>query len=297
MMEVERVASTGDLVGESPRWDPRTGQLVWVDMERPVVHVFTPRTGAVVDHRIPRPASSIALRDAGGYLITDGEGVRGLAASPSAGLSVGSLVVRVDEGGGSCAVNDSGCDAEGRLLVGYGSEVSPSVGRVELITPGAGAYEPSIRTLCDRMFLPNGMGWSPDGRVLYLADSYARVVHALPYDPSAPGRTAPQLGEVLYTANPDEGLPDGVAVDTDGGVWVAFWGSGTVRRFSPDGVCLCSFRLPVTQPAGVAFGGPDLSDLYITTASYGQGADDAEAGSLFRVASGTTGLPLNVCRL
>lgn len=292
-MQVECVGATRDVVGESPRWDHRNERLVWVDAERPLVRSFDPRTDQVGTDPLTQPASSIALRADGGYLLTDSCGVRALSCTQTESLEVGELVIPLVAGRVDCAVNDSGCDQDGRLLVGFGSESISDLGRVESVTVGSGA-KPDARPIRTGLFLPNGIGWSPDGRLLYLADSYKRTVYVHTYD-----RRTGDLGDpqVFHSAGEGEGLPDGLAVDVGGCVWVAFWGGSAVRRFSAAGELLSTIDLPVGQVASCAFGGPSLTDLYITTAAYGPDVAAAGAGSLFRIPSGTQGLPTNLCGL
>ncbi|GAA3148408.1 sugar lactone lactonase YvrE [Kribbella aluminosa] len=291
-MQVECVAATKDVVGESPRWDHRHSRLVWVDAERPLLHSLDPRTGHVGTHRLSEPASSIALRADGGYVITDRCGVRALSWAHDDTPSVGELLMPLEAGRADCVVNDSGCDQDGRLLVGFGSESTGGLGRVESVAARSGA-QPGNRQIRTGMFLPNGIGWSPDGRRLYLADSYARSVYVHSYD-----RRTGDLGEaqVFHRAERDEGLPDGLAVDSEGCVWVAFWGGHAVRRYSPSGELLRTVDLPVRQVSSCAFGGPGLTDLYITTAAFGLEGGVAAAGSLFRVATGAQGLPVDLVR-
>jgi D-xylonolactonase len=102
---------------------------------------------------------------------------------------------------------------------------------------------------------------------------------------------------VLYRANEQDGLPDGLAVDAEGGVWVAFWGGGCVRRLSPSGQVLATITLPVRQVASVTFGGAALDQLYITTARYGLSQMSGPDGALFQLTSPVAGLPPAFCSM
>jgi sugar lactone lactonase YvrE len=284
-MQPEVVAATRDLVGESPRWDGRTARLVWVDAERPVAHAYNPATSDLVDYRLPAAVSSLALRASGGYVATGRDGLWEV----NQDFGVGHLLAELGPLPESCLVNDSCCDPAGRLWVGIGSETEAGIGRVDRFNCDGG-----LETLLTGYSLPNGIGWSPGGTTMYLADSYQRRVFAFPYEIGIG-----MVGErrVLYRANEQEGLPDGLAVDSEGGVWVAFWGGGCVRRLGPSGQVLATIALPVRQVASVTFGGAVLDHLYITTASHGLSSTSGADGALFQVTSPVAGLPPAFCSI
>ncbi len=133
---------------------------------------------------------------------------------------------------------------------------------------------------------------------MYLADSYRRIVESFEYD-LATGRISGR--REFYRAGEDDGLPDGLAVDSDGGVWVAHWGGWAVRRIAQDGTTDAVVELPVSHVASCAFGGDGLEQLYITTAWYGLADRGREqqplAGSLFVVGDvGVSGAPVGHLR-
>lgn len=281
-MTPELVFDSHDCCGESPRWDARRGRLWWIDNERATVHCHTHATGDTKTLRLPRDVSSLALTDAG-LVATMSDGVYQLSDDSS---SI-ERIVEIDPG--DAAFNDSGCDARGRLWLGSGSETVTAAGRLWVLPPGAAVATPVL----DGLSLSNGIGFSPDNRFMYLADSLAHAVYRFAYD-----LEAGTLGErEVFCASraPDE-LPDGLAVDVDGGVWVAFWDGGCVRRYAADGSLQRELALPVRRVTACAFGGPELSDLYVTTASYGLSDEELAAqplaGALFRFATETEGVPI-----
>jgi sugar lactone lactonase YvrE len=284
-MQPQVVAATRDLVGESPRWDTRTARLVWVDAERPVAHAYDPATSDSVDYGLPTTVSSLALRATGGYVATGRDGLREVDQD----FGAGHLLAELGPLPGSCLVNDSGCDPAGRLWVGIGSETEAGIGRVDRFNCDGG-----VETLLTGYSLPNGIGWSPSGTTMYLADSYQRMVFSFAYDI---GTGTVGRRRVLYRANEQDGLPDGLAVDAEGGVWVAFWGGGCVRRLSPSGQVLATITLPVRQVASVTFGGAALDQLYITTARYGLSQMSGPDGALFQLTSPVAGLPPAFCSM
>ena len=145
-----------------------------------------------------------------------------------------------------------------------------------------------VTTVLTDLSISNGLAWSPDNSVAYYTDTPTRRLDIL--DSGGPGallnrRTFRDVSDL-------EGNPDGLTVDAEGGVWVAFYKGSCVRRFTPDGVLDEEVRLPVGRITSCTFGGPSLDELYITT-SREDLADDEEprAGAIFRVTPGVRGLP------
>jgi len=159
--------------------------------------------------------------------------------------------------------------------------------------PDAGALyrleaDGGVRTMVSPVGLSNGLGWSPDERHMYYADSLAHRLDVFDYEPVEgliSNRTT--LAEIPSAL----GLPDGLCVDGEGFVWLAVFGAGEVRRYSPDGRLDRTLRLPVSQVTCPAFGGEGLDELYITSAAEGIGPDrEPHAGGLFRHRPGVRGM-------
>ncbi|MFF5040918.1 SMP-30/gluconolactonase/LRE family protein [Streptomyces nigra] len=145
-----------------------------------------------------------------------------------------------------------------------------------------------VRVL-DGITVPNGPAFTPDGSVMYLADSARGVVRRYAVDPATGDLGAPRDFVTV-----EDGSPDGMAVDAEGAVWMAVWGTGTVRRHLPDGTLDRTLRLPARQPAGVCLAG-DV--LHITTARVGLEAPGPDDGALFTVRVDVPGTPTPACRL
>jgi sugar lactone lactonase YvrE len=133
----------------------------------------------------------------------------------------------------------------------------------------------------------NGIGWSPDCSALYHVDSARRRVDVYDFDAVA-GTVAGRRAVVAVPA--ELGAPDGLAVDAEGGLWVALWGGSAVHRYGPDGALEERLELPVTNVTSCCFGGSDLKTLYVTTAARGA-AGEPLAGALFAYRPGVRGLP------
>lgn len=275
-------------LGERPVWDARTGTVVWVDILTGTVHRSAPptegRPGPWADTTVQVGAvvGAVALREGGGLV----------AAADSAFLMLDArgrpdadpVVVDLPPGQ---RVNDAACDPAGRLLAGTTS-VSGAPGGGVLWSLTADRRH---ATLLEGVTESNGLDWSGDGAVLYYVDSGEPVVRRYAYD-VADGRLGPRLAD-LAVLGPDEGVPDGLVVDSEGAVWVALWQGGAVHRYAPDGSLLGRVDLPVDQPTCPCFAGPRLDLLVVTTAWEGlaPGARAAQplAGSLLGTASSSTG--------
>lgn len=178
--------------------------------------------------------------------------------------------------------NDGAADASGLLWIGAKSIDG---------TAGVGALYRSdgstLTVVLRGMMTPNGLGWSPDGRTMYVTDSGVGTIHAFEFDPGS-GTIAGRRPFVVV--DPADGRPDGLAIDVDGGVWSALWGGGRVVRYEPtDGSVSGVIDVPVPFVTSCAFGGQDLDRLYIVTAR--MGSDAHGAGGLFAIDPGVSGLP------
>jgi len=191
--------------------------------------------------------------------------------------------------------NDGFCGPDGHPWVGSaaldGSKETAALYRAD--QTGA------LRVVRRGITLSNGLGWSPDGSHFYYVDSLAYTLERFDFDKSGQG-----LGErrVLREFSPDGGLPDGLSIDVEGHIWLAFWGGSVVRRFhGQSGEVMDLIDLPVTQVTSCCFGGPEHRTLFITSARGGLHetalAEQPNAGSLFSVEAPVGGLPLARCAL
>ena len=253
------VGAVKAILGEGPRWDAAADRLLWVDIDGCALHAGERRVacGAKVGAAAPWDDGTVlvALADALAAVDLAGGAVRPLARIPHA------------RPGLRC--NDGACDPQGRFWIGT---------MAEDLSPGAGAlyrYDPdgSLRAVLTGVTLANGLGWDPSGRRMYFIDSTTQRVDVLDFDP-ARGEVADRRAFAEVPAG--DGIPDGLAVDDEGGVWVALFGGGEVRRFSPDGEPAGRVEVPARDTTACCFAG---RRMYVTTASRD---DDAPlAGRLF----------------
>jgi sugar lactone lactonase YvrE len=181
-------------------------------------------------------------------------------------------------------MNEGGCDPDGRFYCGsMAYDKRPGAGALYRLDP-----DRSVHVVLEGVTVSNGIDWSPDGSLAYYNDTDTHGTDVLDYDTDA-GLTRPRpFAEI-------PGRPDGLTVDAEGGVWVALSDGGRVHRYTAEGALDAVIELPVTKVTACTFGGPRLDQLFITTSREGLAAsDEPQAGSLFRVEPGVTGLPVRV---
>ena len=271
-------------LGEGPVWDAREGRLVFVDILGRAVHHWTPGAASTDVRLLPAHVGAVALTERGGELVALPDGLHLL--DPDGGPEL----VAALPADPRVRANDGKVDPQGRFVIGTMAydEASPLGALWQL-------EGDELMLLRDGLALANGLGWTADGSRFFHTDTPTRRIDAFAYDPAM----APLAAGEPFVAIED-GWPDGLAVDVEGGVWVALWGASAVHRFGPDGALSAVVELPVTQPTSCAFGGPDLDVLYVTSAWKGLGPDararEPLAGSLFRVEPGVSGVPIGRVR-
>jgi sugar lactone lactonase YvrE len=280
----EHVLTVRDEVGETPIWVPEEQALYWVDIGGERIHRYEPGSGAVQTWKPGVPVTAIARRGPGRWLLAAKTGLffwdQGKAAAE--------FVVNPEAGRPGLRLNDGSVDRQGRFLAG-------TLNEVDLNAPDGSLYrldpDRTLRRLDTGYAVANGIGLSPDGNLLYVTDMFHRRILVYDYDQT---QGTPSNRRVFVSVPEAAGLPDGLVVDADGGVWSAHWGGWRVTRHTPDGRIDLEVRLPVANVTCMGFGGPDLRDLYITTAwfllSAAERAAQPLAGDLFRVRTEVAGL-------
>lgn len=273
-------------VGEVPIWSAEESALYWIDIQAPTLNRTELGSGRTRTWRFP-----------------DDVGCYGLSADRSiAVVALHSGIYRLDLVTDELVkvhdapydrqhmrFNDGRCDPRGRFWVGtIRLPDSP-------LPDGSGAFwrldDRGLVRQIDDITVANGIAFSPDEATMYLADRPGWQILAFDYDPE----TGSATGRRRFAGVPEGQFPDGAAVDRDGGYWIALFAAGRIARFLPDGTLDRLLAAPVTHPTMVAFGGPDLATLYVTTAR--AFLDDAglerepHAGGIFACDVGARGLP------
>jgi sugar lactone lactonase YvrE len=271
------------VLGESPLWHRAQGVFYWVDILGNEVLAYDPHAESnEVVYRGEKVTALSELKGGGLVMVTprglytwqDGE------VDTLAPLSLSKEV----------RTNDGKCDPFGRVWFGtMDLEARRPLGEL-FVFDGR-----DVRLAQDQVILSNGLGWSPQIDTFYHADTTRRLIYRYDYDGES-GAIANR--EVFVDLNGSTAVPDGLAVDVDGNIWVAMWNGWCINVFDSTGRHIHKESLAVQRPTSVAFGGPGLSELYVTTAT--EGFDPAELeerphdGKLLRFDPGTTGLPIGV---
>ena len=284
-MRAEVAFATRCRLGESPWWDGRRGELVWVDVEEGRLNRGDPATGRYTTRDVGEVLPAVLPRRDGGLVLALRDTLVATSAGAQGTGEASERLARLADLPEDLRFNDGGCDPVGRLWIGTMSvpwRSDAALYRLE----GDGALVPVLRGLT----VSNGIDWSPDGATLYHVDTPTARIDAYDYDVAD--------GSVGGARRPIElpGLrPDGLTVDAEGGIWVALFGAGEVHRYAPDGTRTEVVEVPTPQATSCAFGGDGLDRLFVTTANVGNGAttgDDGEAGAIFVCTPGVVGRPV-----
>jgi len=276
VLRTELLAEAGGELLEGPCWDAGRARLLVVDILRSERVTYDWGTGDVSRGSggdmpsawIPRRGGGSVVATRAAILLLDGDG--------AVERSIPFEADRPEN-----RANDARCDPRGRLWAGtMALEEKEPTGALYRLDGG-----PPERVIGDAT-ISNGLGWSPDARRMYYIDSPTRRVDVLDYDLDA---GVPRDRRALADVSAFDGVPDGLAVDAEGGVWVAFFDGGAVRRFSPGGEHVATIALPAARPTSCAFAGPGLDRLVITTAR----APDRTGGDLYVCDPGVRGLAVS----
>jgi D-xylonolactonase len=276
------VSDSCALLGEGPVWVEREQALYWIDIKGCRLHRFDPATRAQESWPTPFRIGSIAPRVGGGFV---GAGDRGFLLIDAAITRFASIANPEADLPGN-RFNDGKLDAAGRFWAGTMDDAE------EQATGSLYRLDADLRwSVQDSDYnVTNGPAFSPDGRNMYHTDSAERTIYrfALAADGTLADKTRfARFGQA-------DGYPDGMTVDHEGCLWVAFWDGWCVRRISPAGETIATLELPVQRPTSCAFGGAALDQLFITSATIGldRAARAAQplAGGLFMATPGVSGI-------
>ncbi len=272
-------------LGEGAIWHAQKKVLYWVDIMAGLVHIYDPATGNDRTVNVGQPVGTVVPRKSGGVMVAVQHGFASLD------LDTGKLNIIHDPEKhlpGS-RFNDGKCDPAGRFWAGT---MAMGADRTEV----SGLYcmdtDHSVRPMLDKVTISNGIVWSRDNSTMYYIDTPTLVVAAFDYD-LASGSISNR--RVAISIPKEMGLPDGMAIDAEGMLWIAHFGGSRVTRWNPANRALLeTVQVPVSNVTSCAFGGPKLDELYITTARIGLDeaslAKQPQAGGLFKARPGARGV-------
>lgn len=285
---MEVLTDTRHELGECVLWCERTGRLLWTDIPAATLWAYTPATGRKASWPMPERLCCFALTGSDDRLLL------GLASGLAFFTFSSGKVTRicdVEPEIPSTRINDGRCDRQGRFVFGMFNQAENPKHAL------GGFYRLNLDLSLERLPLPNAaiansICFSPNGRRMYFADSAQKAILYADYNPCSA-----EVGRVhtFVAADAVPGEPDGSTIDAAGFLWSTRWGAGIVARFAPDGQLERTVPLAAPQPSCPAFGGPDLTTLFVTSAHLGM--SDAEraaaplSGALFAQALEIRGLP------
>lgn len=285
MSEVEHVLAVNNKLGEGPVWCSEEQALYWVDIESNCFYRMYPTSMKYEVFEVGLPIGVLALRASGGLIMATKSGFAFW--DTQKGLR---LIADPEAHKPHTRFNDGAVDCQGRFWAGT------MCGLSEMCEEPEGClyrFDPdcSIHTMETGLKISNGIGWSPDNKLTYLTDSPKYMIYEYDFDPL----TGAIENRRPFIHTPDEhGIPDGLAVDSEGFIWSVCWGGWKIIRFDSTGKAEREIQLPIQYPTSYTFGGERLDELYITSAwtalSEEQKKKQPYSGDLFRVKTDIKGL-------
>ena len=289
-MQAELIVDARNAVGECPVWVPEENALYWVDIPAGGLQRWSAETGHVHAWRAPQMLACIARHRDGGWVAGMESGFFHLHPHNDGSLD-SNLLAPVEHTRTDMRLNDGRCDRQGRFWAGsmvlnMGANAADGM----LYRYSAGQHGPLDAQLSG-FIVPNGLGFSPDGRTMYLSDSHPLVQQIWAFDYDTDSGT-PSNRRLFVDMHQFPGRPDGAAVDAEGGYWICANDAGLIHRFTPDGRLDRSLAVPVKKPSMCAFGGSRLDTLFVTSIRPGDDHDEQSlAGGVFALNPGVKGLP------
>jgi len=274
----EIVADFRCRVGEGPGWHAQERCLYWVDIPAGRLLRYTPTTGQSIAFELGEPVGGFTIQKDGALLLFMARGAVRLWHDTFLATIIEDISAEHDT-----RFNDVIADPVGRVFCGTMSSPVHAGRLYRLDNHG------QLTVLLEGVGTSNGMGFSPDRSLFYHTDTRRQSIYAYDYDENTGAIKNPRVFAVVPKS---EGAPDGLTVDTEGCVWSARWGGGCVVRYSPEGREILRVFLPAVKVSSLTFGGPDYTDIFITTAGGENRTENGPgAGALFRINLGIKGLP------
>lgn len=289
-MQAELIVDARNAVGESPVWVPQDNALYWVDIPNGGLQRWSADTGHVHAWKTPEMLACIARHRRGGWVAGMESGFFHLHPHSDGSLDSERLA-SVAHSRNDMRLNDGRCDRQGRFWAGsMVLDMGLNLPEGRLYRYGTG-QSGVIEAQLDGFIVPNGLGFSPDGKTMYVSDSHPAVqlIWAFDYDTDS---GTPSNRRVFIDMNHFPGRPDGAAVDAEGFYWICANDAGLIHRFAPDGRLDFSLAVPVKKPTMCAFGGSRMDTLFVTSIRPGDDHDPQSlAGGVFALNPNIKGLP------
>ena len=288
----ELIVDAQNATGESPVWVASEQALYWVDIPNRELLRWKASDASVTRWAGDQMIACIARRDgdANRWVAGMEDGIFDIAPQPDGTLQATRLAGAAHANTGM-RFNDGRCDRQGRFWAGtMVMDMAAGIPAGALYRFDGSSSGTVLNAQLQDLVVPNGLGFSPDGRTMYLSDSHPSVQAIWAFDYDIDSGT-PSNRRLFVDMNQYPGRPDGAAVDVDGCYWICGNDAGLIHRFTPDGRLDRSLEVPVKKPAMCAFGGPGLDTLFVTSIRPGGDLSDQPlAGGLFALRPGVSGL-------
>ena len=282
--EVEHLLKLGNEVGEGPLWSSENQTIYWVDIPKHLIYRYALENENLEVFDVGLPVGALALRESGGIVAAT---KRGFAFWDFLSEDL-VFLVDPEEDKPETRFHDGAVDRCGRFWAGTMSDSDPhgSHGSLYRLDPDG-----SVARMDTGFTVSNGIGWSPDDKIMYFTDTMRSVIYAYDFDIAA---GTLENRRSFVTVPDGEGFPDGLTVDSEGFVWSAIALGYKINRYDPDGILEREIQVPTAFVSSCTFGGPGMDDLYITTGWEPLNDDEKVsqpfAGDLFKVSTGIKGL-------
>lgn len=274
----ELIADYACDTGENPLWNPVYQRLYWCDIPKGRLFAYDPATRKHWQCFEGEAIGGFTVQEDGALLLFMARG----AIKRWQGDEVTTIVEEIPEEREN-RFNDVIADPAGRVFCGTMSTPARA-GRLYRLD-----HDGSLTVMLEGIGCSNGLAFSRDTRQLYYTDSFAHEIYILDYDAST---GTLENRRVFATVAESDGLPDGMTMDAEGGIWSARWDGGCLVRYTPDGKEQLRIRFPARKVSSLTFGGPRLAEIFVTTAGGGNKKDEGDgAGALFRLEAGVAGVP------
>lgn len=286
VLDVTCVVEAGNYLGETPFWSAAEQALYWINCEKPAeIHRWSPSSDQHSVWPMPKRVGGFVFKATGGLLVVLADGLYDF--DPATGHLALRASTELPE---HVSLHECQTDRQGRLWVGSFDHHYPA----DRSTADGFLFQfngKSLEAVIDKVTISNGLACSPDGTVLYAVNTRDNAVDAFDLDPVNGALSNPRR---FFSVPREVGFCDGAAVDCEGGYWSAIVGSGTLRRYLPDGTLDRTIVLPFSNPTRPAFGGEDLGTLYVTSTQMAIKSDApgyAANGGVFALRPGVAGMP------
>ncbi len=278
-------------LGEGPVWDDKSGRVYWVDILAPAIRWRSLTTGESGELDMETHVGAILPTSESDWIACLADGVYRLDMASGETTLLASYPHALGEKDGQARMraNDAKVSPHGVVFTGtmpYDTETHQGTAALYRLNKGG------LDTVFDGVTISNGIGWSPDGRVVYYVDTLTSRIDACDVDESGNWSNRRPFTEI----SPELGFPDGLSVDSAGYVWVALWSGHRVQRVSPDGLLAGHVELPARQVTSCVFAGDDLRTMVITTSRVDD-EDNPAAGATYSLHVDVPGLPTGRARL